>query len=159
MTYLLFILLLNVLIILCVICSDYYAYCCILALLLAFLGWSGTLLGTSSYWEISLILFFLGIFQMARIILNIETDMAYEPDLLNCRIILHVVDRVPTITITNDLDFSMSWCSYRTPCFAFLFGIFIRHFLFCSFVRLYLGYVRMSYSLWCPLYMFWLYNM
>ena len=38
---------------------------------------------------------FLWCFQMARVILNIEMDVAFELDLLNNRILLHVVDKSP----------------------------------------------------------------
>ena len=82
----------------------YYAYCCSLALILSIFGMmrdspgNTTLLGDFSH------PLFLWCFQMARIILNMEmdADVDFEPDLLNNRILLHVLDRTLTITIIND---------------------------------------------------------
>ena len=70
-------------------------------------------------------LLFVWCFQMAQIILNIEMNVVYEPDLLNNRIILHVVDRALTITIIND-QFQDAVMYLRK----LLFGIFIRHICF-----------------------------
>ena len=45
---------------------------------------------------------FLWYFQMAWVILNIEMDVAFEPDVLNNRILLRILDRTLVITIIND---------------------------------------------------------
>ena len=58
-------------------------------------------LRNTPYQEISLI-HFPQCFQIAWIILNIKMDMAFETDMLNNRILLHVIDKVLTITILND---------------------------------------------------------
>ena len=39
---------------------------------------------------------------MARIILNIEMDVAFKPNILNNRILLRVLDHTFNITIIND---------------------------------------------------------
>ena len=39
---------------------------------------------------------------MARIILNIDIEVPFEPNVINNRIILYIVDRVLTITVIND---------------------------------------------------------
>ena len=94
-TYLCFILLLNVLTVPCC-----YAYYCTPTLFLAFLGWSRTPLGTPPYWEISLT-HFLWYFHMARIILNINIEVAFEPNVANNMVILHNMDRILTIIVIN----------------------------------------------------------
>ena len=45
---------------------------------------------------------FLWCFQMERIILDIDMEVAFELDVINNRIILYIVDRVLTITVIND---------------------------------------------------------